>query len=54
MPNYGVADDGVDPGDTAMTSGVALKQVFFWTHHTRRKQLLIYEWAAELRISGSC
>lgn len=31
---------------------VLLKQVFFWTHHTRRKQLLIYEWAKELRIGG--
>ncbi|KAK3233502.1 hypothetical protein CYMTET_9589 [Cymbomonas tetramitiformis] len=42
--NYGSAAES--------PSRATITRTFFWSHHTRRKQLLIYEWAAELRISG--
>ena len=45
--------DSLNPSATSATSGSnTLSRRFFWTHHTRRKQLLIYKWAKELKISG--
>lgn len=29
-----------------------ISRVFFWTHHTRRKQVLLFQWATELGITG--
>ena len=39
-------------GESAKQSCPVLVRRFFWTHHTRKKQLLIYKWAAELKIGG--
>ena len=35
-------------------STVQISRVFFWTHHMRVKQLLVYKWSAELRVTGRC
>ena len=33
---------------------VRISRVFFWTHHMRVKQRLVYKWSAELRVTGRC
>lgn len=46
----GCGDGGQEVGSAAAAARIG--RTFFWTHHTRRKQLLIYEWAKELGVSG--
>jgi hypothetical protein len=32
--------------------GASLTRSFFYCHHIRTKQARVYEWSAELRLSG--
>lgn len=45
-------DRSVQEAPFVAPRSVRVSRKFFWTHHTRVKQRLIYEWATELRISG--
>jgi len=46
------AGAGVPLAALADAGPPSISRVFFWTHHTFRKQKLIYEWARALGVSG--